>query len=541
MKRETLLNTVGIALLVACFALSLVRVAGRSSAARDPGVERIRFSHWQLEGGLRQAFDELSREYEAAHPGVVVEQVAIPERTYAQWLRTQLVGETVTDLVQLGIGADDELIARFFTPLTEHVERPNPHNRGTPLETTPLRDTILDGMQGGYSYRQALLEYYGVPVSMFTVRMFYNRTLWRSIFGDEPPPEDYDAFLAVCERVRAHGEKTGRSLIPVAGSKANAPMLVQRLAASQTQRLNQSQDTLRMLRPGVHDVFLGLLAEKWSLDDPAFTSALEITRETSAYFQPGYTQLAREDASFYFLQGRALMIATGSWDSPSFRAQADFEIGVFSLPVPSADHPRYGRHTLGRASEAETGTGLTFGIPRMTKNFDRALDFLLFLASHPGNTRFTQTSGWLPSVVGVEPPDHVKPFLPYSEGYVDGFDLILEGLGSHSKRLLAAESNRLVGAGGSVENFRSAIRAPLLATVRDDLERLIYNNTLNLTRQDVAAAAQHALARAPDAPAGENSPAAKLSQLLEAQNKIEAQNAWYRHELDRTAAAARSR
>lgn len=533
MKRENISNYIGLFLLLACFAVAIQRIATRPPAAPTDGTERIRFAHWQLEGGLREAFDKLAREYEALHPGVKVEQVAIPERTYAQWTRTQLVGGTITEIVQLGqASADDEVLARFFIPLTEYTEQPNPYNVGTDLEGVPLRDTIIDGMQGDSAYRQNLLEYYGIPVSMFTVRMFYNRTLWDAMLGDMPTPANYDEFIAVCERVRAVSKETGRSVIPIAGSKANAPPLLGKLFSSQVQRLNQSLDRQKNMRPSAQEISLSLLRGDWTLDDPAYTSGLELMREASSFFQPGYAPLARDDASFYFLQNRALMIATGSWDSPSFRAQADFEIGVFSLPIPTTDNPRFGRYMFGRASEAETGTGLSFGIPKQTKNFDRALDFLLFLVSKSGNSRFSQVSGWLPSVVGVEPPDHVKPFLPVTDGYLEGFGADFKLAGGNAARVHSTALNLLSSATGSVDAYKNAIRGPIMDAIRQDQNRQTHITTLNVNRQDAVLLAYEMLLTHPDTPA---SATRKINEVLESQNKLEGLTSWTTHELTRLA------
>src|SRR5690606_25731840 len=185
--------------------------------------------------------------------------------------------------------------------------------------------------------------------------------------GDLPPPSSYDEFLSLCERVRTISRETGRAVIPVAGSKDNAPLLLERLFSSQVQRLHQELDPQKNMRPVVTEIALSLLQGRWSVDDPSYASGFEIMREAAAYFQPGYSTLARDDATYHLLQSRELMIATGSWDSPSFREQADFEIGVFTLPVPAPAHPRYGPYTLGRGSEAETGTGLSFGIPKRSE------------------------------------------------------------------------------------------------------------------------------------------------------------------------------
>ena len=175
MKRERLLNTIGFALLAACFIVALVRVFNRNAEEAQPGTITIRFAHWQLESGLRDAFDEVARKYMEAHPGIRVEQLAIPERTYAQYYRTQLIGATAPDIFAIGFGNNDEILARFFTPLTPWLERPNPFNVGTELEGIPWRDTFIDGLNS--KYNQNLLDYYMISTAMFTIRVYYNKTL----------------------------------------------------------------------------------------------------------------------------------------------------------------------------------------------------------------------------------------------------------------------------------------------------------------------------------------------------------------------------
>ena len=312
-------------------------------------------------------------------------------------------------------------------------------------------------------------------------------------------------------------------IIPIAGSRNNAEPIMDRLFASQTQRLSQRMDFRRDLHPSEQQLAqrLGLayLQGRWTLDDPALTRALELNREAGLNFQPGFTQLGRDDAAFYFVQGRALMIATGSWDSTSFRQQAGFEIGVFRIPAPSPDDPRYGAQLFGPAAENDVGTGLSFGIPRAGANVERALDFLRFLASQPANSKFSHRSGWLPSVEGVEPPAPVAPFLPVQTGYVDGFHL--GQFGADSRRLLRTEMGRLVSPGGSVDKFREAIRAPLAVAIRDDLERVRRDSVLNISRQDVILQSLLETRAAHDQTADQ-----KTSQLIEAQNRNEADTAW---------------
>ncbi|EIP99573.1 ABC-type sugar transport system, periplasmic component [Opitutaceae bacterium TAV1] len=571
MNRSSISNLIGLLLLLACFAFALFKVFSRNRAEASGG-EIIRFAHWQLEGGLRKALDQLARDYEKLHPGVKVEQLAIPERTYAQWIQTQLIGGTATDILQLGrlSAGEDEMLARFFQPLSDLVERPNPYNKGTELENTIWRETFVDGLTGGFAYRPNLLEYYGVGMSMFTVRVYYNVSLWKRILGDTPAPRNFNEFLDVCHRVETYAKEKKVDVIPVAGSKANGPQLIQKFVTSQTQKMARATLRNYSMKSEASDVGISYLRGDWTLDTPAITDAFTINREVGLLLQPGYMSITREDASFYFLQSHALMIATGSWDAPSFRQQADFDIKVFDIPIPSPSHPKYGRNVLGLPSEAATNVGLTFGINRDSKHRERAIDFLHFITSKAGNTKFTELSDWLPAVVGVTPPPFVVPFLPRTVGYVDGFEIPV--IGGNTKRILDNANNTLVQPSGSVDAYKALLRPDLDGTVRQDLARLAHISRINIGRQDLILAAcaelvdhsgkRIAAAKAAGADTASETAAGpkpavsatadkagllvaemrndailrqRLSQTLEAQNQQEGTRAWILGELARPA------
>lgn len=528
MNRQRLLPLIGFSLLLACFALALTQVFNRQRAASNPDEIVIRIAHWQLESGIRDALDTLARDYERLNPGVRIEQNPIPERIYPSWFKTQLVGGTAPDLIQIGKGSDDETLARFFLPLTDYVEKPNPYNAGTPLAGLPWRDTFVDGLSGIESYKPNLLEYYGIPLSMITIRMYYNVTEWKRILGDTPPPADYDTFVALCERVQSHAAKTGEVLFPIAGSNYGTPWFASALIGSQTQRLGQRLDDVLTLRPNPAENALQFLAGRWTLDDPEFVNGLHLARQIGRFAQPGFIQANRDDATFYFVQGRALMIVTGSWDAPSFRTLAPFEVGAFQLPMPLATHPRYGTGVLGPTSESETPTGASFALTRASPNRDRALDFLHYLSSQRGNTTFAHVSSWLPSVIDVDLPPLVKPFAPVIDGYVNGIGIDVGG-GASVNRIVTANLNTLFDANADIGKLQALLREQLPDAVREDLARSARGMRLNSARQDTLLAAQLILrSHHPDAAEHRR----KQSELLEAQTMQELRRASLTHHLE---------
>ncbi len=501
---ERVLNTIGISLLALCFVISLSRIAMLKFGERTEAGEKIieiRLAHWQLEGGIRTALDAIAKEYMTLHPGVRITQIPIPERIYRNWLITQLVGGTAPDIIQVGGPVTDERLARFFVPLTDIAQNPNPYNKGTDLEDIPLRDTLVDGMLGGFN--QNLLEYYGVPISGHSIRLYINLNLLEEITGSRVLPKTYDELITLTKQVDGFRLEGGQHIIPIAGSRYNSPILMTTLFASQTQKKMVGLGPPGTLIEVPARTTEALMDGEWGLDSPEVRSGLELIREVAAEMQPGFMQVTRDDASFYFVQGRALMIVTGSWDATSISQQANFPYAATRIPLPSKLHPRFGRNVMGMFSEAGGTAGVTFGITRESKNSVMATDFLLFLAAKQTNQLFTNTSKWLPSVLGVEPAPEAKPFMMQAQGYSPGFPLVDSTARADTNRLVSNNYHHLVGPGGSVEQFVDAIRPNFIPYMLVDLKREDLQISQAIQRMDVQLAALAEVSRniPDDAPA----------------------------------------
>lgn len=469
MNRGSFTNMVGFALLAVCFLIALGRVMMRERTERAGGVV-VRVAHWQLESGLRDAFDAVAKAYMDEHPDVRVEQITVPERVYKSWLRTQLVGGTAPDIIEVLPGVETNLLDRFFSPLTEELDKPNPHNAGTELEGQPWRRTFSDGLAS--SYNEQLLDYYGIPISMFTVRVFYNKTLWRQIFGDRPPPRTYEEFLAACEGALEYSRRTGRVLIPVSSSRYHGKYLTDRMFQSQTQKLLQRIDHARSLLPTANEIGSAYLLGEWSLRD-----------------------------------------------------QAPFEVGAFPVPLPSKDHPRFGPNIIGPASEAGTVSGIMFAVTQSTPNREAALDFLRYFTSVRGNTLFMEKSSWLPVVNGVTPGDndeHVKPFMPIMEGAPPGFGPTMRDFGSETTRVMQDHFHHLVGPSGSVEKYIEAVIPDLVPRMKQDMRRKVQRGIWNIWRQDTAAIAYWHLHETH----GDEQAESRWELIVEGQLQREAESLW---------------
>ncbi|MCU0794292.1 MAG: hypothetical protein MUE42_15930 [Opitutaceae bacterium] len=270
----------GLALLLATFAISLLNIARRGREEADPNLRVLRIAHWQLETGPAVAIDAIAREYERRHPGVRVEQMRIPEKIYPQWVTTQLVGGTAPDLVQIGAAIDNERLARFFEPVTEQALLPNPYNEGSELAGLPWRETFYDGMASGFD--ENLQDYYGAAMFFGSVRMFYNRDLLVRITGRDEPPQTLAEYEELCRRVGEYAQANGKELIPVAGSRYNAPMLLENRFRALTQKLAMREAPRRMLRFEPEYVLLSFLEGRLSFETPEVRAGLEAMRREHA-------------------------------------------------------------------------------------------------------------------------------------------------------------------------------------------------------------------------------------------------------------------
>lgn len=538
MNWDRISNIIAIILVAICFVISIVQVLGYRAETLDPNVRTIRFAHWQLEGSVREAFDGIAREYERRHPGVRVEQVPIPERIYSSWLTAQLVGGTAPDIIQIGKGTSTDKLARFFVPLSRELDAPNPYNADYPdLRDLPWRDTFLDGNQSYWGFYTDLQEDYSVPCSMFTIRMFYNKSLFKQLTGHDQPPQTLAEFLAVCEQIADPSEQGGQGrVVPIAGSRYNAPFLLEDLFSSQTMTLAAELD--REFRGALlpEDVGLAFLEGKWNLRSPAIRSGYALQRAVGKFMQPGFLSLQREDATFRFIQSRSVFFASGAWDFSSLKILAPFEIGVFHLPFPDRDDLQFGLFVRGPFSEAATGTGVNLGLTRFSAHPDLALDFLRFLTSREMNEFFVKKSNWLPAVVGVDPAPGMEVFMPRTEGFARGISF---GPGNYpdTSGLITSLQFELFKPDGSVDSFLDLLeRRNFSRFVLDDLQRSSRNRLNNARRFD--APIECLLLLSEEDPEGERR-AQQAERLIFSQISQEHQRYWLEYRLRRISQKAK--
>ncbi len=438
-RRKKITNLIGLALLVVVFGWSIVHVAwqtfGVSGGPLGGGKKVITFVHWQLEGRTVEAMQWAAEAYMKRHPDVYIQQIAVPTSAYDQWVRTQLIGRMAPDLIEMWGREDwDNLAVRYFNPLPSEVDQPNPYNEGTDLEGVPWRETYLDGMRGGF--RATLQEYYCAPLSMFTVRIYANRDLLRRVAdtvgdGTVRVPTSLREYMALCEEVRAYSEATGDTVVPIAGGKDIAGQFGWKYLTMAYGPMRELFDwnldgdvelslALEATMTGTFpEADLTELDEPFDLrTDPHIRAGHMVLYDICRYFNKGFMACKRDQPISMFAQGKAAMIATGSWEAGSLYRQVagDFEIMVFDFPVSRPDHPLYGPYLRMRPTEAGQQSGFPMGVTRFSRHPDVALDFLHFLTSQEINEQLNRRFRWFPAIKGTEPDPVLAAFEPKPEG-----------------------------------------------------------------------------------------------------------------------------
>jgi raffinose/stachyose/melibiose transport system substrate-binding protein len=423
--REVIKSYFGMFIIAAAMLFAVIRVAYNQLKYEGADVTTLRMCHWQLEAGFRDALQMLIDEYEAVYRArhgktLRIIQMPIGERGYQQFMNTSLIGGTAPDIIEKGqstMAHDPSYIARFFRPLGPYIDEPNPYNAGTALEGVPWRETFVDSMQAAYD--KQLLDYYYIPFSMFTIRIYYNHDLYTELTGRADPPASFSEFQSACDAIRAAAEARGEPIVPIAGSKYQASMFRSRYESPFRFDLVRKLDTNLDGDAMELETWRGYQAGVWSFDSPRMLASYRCLLDVARHFQKGWLAALRDDAVFMFVQQRAVMFASGSWDSSSILRQVDnrFKVAIFDFPMPT-DHPEYGRFVPGPLSEGDTGGSLPWAIAKQTDKADLAIDFLRFCTTRLNNERFNRVITWIPAVRGAEIVPELAAFRPKIEGYI---------------------------------------------------------------------------------------------------------------------------
>jgi len=464
-----------------------------ASTHTAPAQIELHIGHWLLHTGMREAFDATIEDYQRLHPEVRISQLPVPIRFYPAWARTQLIGGTAADITGM-LALNEELISRYYLPLTEWLDKPNPYNSGTSLEGVAWRDTFFDGLSGMRALTATSGEISGIILQINSLRLYYNRQMLIEITGSDTPPRDLADLKALAAKIDAYNQRSGKSIIPIAGCGPYAGFAFDRIVPSQTQRLSLERSPSRNLRISALELATLILDGVFSYTEtPELRSSLELMREVSLLLTPGFMQFQRDEAVAAYVQQRSLMLIAGSWDYATLIDGVPFETRALPVLGPSIADPQFGRFTLGQVAEP-MGIEGSMGIIRSSPHPEAALDFLHYLTSQRAAERFSQISQRLSAILDTPVPPNLEQIKPQLNGEIPGFAVDFRSFSTgHSDQHFRRYLHSIVGPQADVSGVAQHLDNELPRYLRDDITAHLRHLRRDVRRLDTAIALHYTL------------------------------------------------
>ena len=405
-RRKKIISALGGILALTFYIISCFVVAHNNSVAGsknkkspESAAKTITIAHWQLEDGFREGIDYAIKEFEKlkAEQGerVKVIQNAIPSRGYSQWYITQLISGNPADVIELT--PSPEIQSRYFMPLSEHIVKPNPFNKGTPCEKIAWKDTFTDGMDGALN--PIFAEYFGAGIFRHCQRVYVNLDLLKAATGSEKTPETLEEWIECCKKIEEYGQKINKPLIPIGVrgiGKTTVGMFFSRYFA---QTNNHYNDTLSLFGDArIPNLEMFSAFGEGKLDIDRMLAPVEMMHEIGKYFSEGFTTTDSQQTKFLFFTGNVCFFPEGTWDAWSMVNNTPFKVKIIRMPSISPTG-KYKNIYSDRIYENAFGVSGKFGITKASRHPELALEFLQFLTSWKINQKTMMEFCKWPAVV----------------------------------------------------------------------------------------------------------------------------------------------
>ena len=436
-KKIFSINNFGLLLLATTVGISLWQVWSVKHHATAGGKHTIRIAHWQLELGYREALQAVIERYnqlkadqfakgEIDHPVEVV-QLPVTEKIYTQLLYTHLIAGTAPDIIQIGSSQAFQGTnkAEYMLPLSDIALKPNPYNAEArlPADLAPdlrqslpklkWKDTFVDGMLGGWDTN--LQAQYGVPTCFHAKgRISFNLDLLKEATGSDHLPATLGELLDTCNKLRELGKRTGRDIVPIAGSQYTAAFWI-RYVTPFSAGWQSILDTDLNGQVTALEGYAGLASKRISFHDPSQIAFGDAVQAVSKQFPNGFTAMDRDAAMFMFVQGHAGALFTGSWDAATVYTLAKFPVSIAPIPLPAPGEP-WGDPPRQPSTESSYRAGGCFGINKRSPAVADAVDFLQYITGFTENERFNHEADWVSCIIGSHASERMQTFQPRLDG-----------------------------------------------------------------------------------------------------------------------------
>lgn len=330
--------------------------SGSSQTGTASAPVKLSFIHWR--GEDVKSFDAIIKEFQKENPQITVEMQTFPSDQYQSTAQAKLLDGSVGDVFTSFPGSQFEAIAKagLFTDLT-----------GASFVSRFNAQLIEAGQKDG---KQLALPYqlvYNIPI--YNVELFEKYGL--------TPPKDWEGFLAAAEKLK----KEGITPIAFAGAGIGPGQFMNPMV------MNNAQDP---------KIFTKLEAGQAKLTDEWWVKTLAQFKELNdkGYFQKDAVGTKDEGANALFVQGKAAILASGSYQLAANKAQNPALKQRLLAPITvSADKAAYeGIHT----------TTFMLAVNSKSKHPEEAKKFLEFLSRKDIAGKYANETGQNVTVKDVE-------------------------------------------------------------------------------------------------------------------------------------------
>jgi raffinose/stachyose/melibiose transport system substrate-binding protein len=322
-------------------------------------------------------FEQMVKDYEAAHPGVTVELQQESDQGYKDKIKTLIASQSVPDVYFSWAG---DYAEQFF-------------DNGLALDLT---EAIGPDTEWGSAMAPQAIEafskddkYYGVPLGLDAKYMLYNEKLFAD--AGVSVPKDLDELLEACGTLRSQG------ITPMAfGNKDGWPAIhyITQLNSYNVPPETLAEDydptTASFDHPGYEaslDQFSQILSECTDTGDTA--NGVDYYSERDSFGQSQAAMFYVENLEF---------AATVPEGSPAEKDGYD----LFRLPAPADGEGD---------KEALTGAPDGFLVNPQAENVPLAVDFMKFVTSPESAQKLTELIGFPSPVVGTLDEENSTPQL----------------------------------------------------------------------------------------------------------------------------------
>jgi raffinose/stachyose/melibiose transport system substrate-binding protein len=270
-------------------------------APTEPPAEEVvlTLGGWRTSTGR---MNQLLAEFHEDHPYIIVRFDPSESAEYDSVLRAQLEAGTAPDVFYLRSFSASRVLYEegYVEPLSDLPDL-RAHFDSTVLAAWETREGVP----------------YAVPFTATSHGIYYNQDVFQELSLEIP--ETWEELLEVARRLQEAG------MPPFAnGTKAE-------WTAAETIFMNLAPSFL-----GGREGRMAYLAGERCFNDDAMVSAFQAVQDLAPFFPENHELLGYIDSLQLFVQGKAAMWMSGSWDIPYFEeADPDFAWSVFPVPPPT--------------------------------------------------------------------------------------------------------------------------------------------------------------------------------------------------------------